>query len=260
MRIVTYNLFKGGKPDYSAWQQILDTHQPELFLAQESSAPQQYLAHLSAEQQARYAGGMAWQAVGTNYWGSAVCVRDGTVTPIAGIAALGGWVTGVTVTGSSWQAPGRSLQVISLHTPTVKGRTYLKELGRILDVLAAVRDPHADLVLGGDFNVTVGRRQAGEPLANRPGELALLDRLEREFGLISCWQTAHPGEPLPQTLRWLFKDDSLPYHCDGIFVPASWQGHLQSCDVVRTWAGGSDHYPVVATFAPDDDRPQAAGC
>jgi endonuclease/exonuclease/phosphatase family metal-dependent hydrolase len=79
----------------------------------------------------------------------------------------------------------------------------------------------------------------------------LLQRLRDEFDLIPCWQTAHPGERLARTLRWMRRLDSLPYHCDGIFVPSSWAPALQSCTVLENeeWSVISDHNPVVATFA-----------
>jgi endonuclease/exonuclease/phosphatase family metal-dependent hydrolase len=118
----------------------------------------------------------------------------------------------------------------------------------ILDQLSPFRDG-ADLILGGDFNVVVGYRQPGERLRVSRGERAILERLSEEFGLTSCWQAAHPGRRLAQTLRWS-ADRSAPYHCDGIFVPASWLDRLVSCRVVRgtRWQQLSDHNPVVAEF------------
>jgi endonuclease/exonuclease/phosphatase family metal-dependent hydrolase len=121
----------------------------------------------------------------------------------------------------------------------------------ILDRLAPLRTD-ADLVLGGDFNVAVGHRQPGETLRVSHGERTILDRLAGEFGLISCWQAAHPGRRLAQTLRWS-GDRLAPYHCDGIFAPAAWGARLASCRVVTgaRWARLSDHNPVVAEFRAD---------
>jgi hypothetical protein len=81
------------------------------------------------------------------------------------------------------------------------------------------------------------------------GERGILDRLVQEFGLVSCWQAAHPNRPLAQTLRWS-ADRHPPYHCDGIFVPRSWLDRLVSCRVIRgsRWNALSDHNPVVAEF------------
>jgi endonuclease/exonuclease/phosphatase family metal-dependent hydrolase len=105
--------------------------------------------------------------------------------------------------------------------------------------------------LGGDFNVAVALRQPDHPLYNCPGERALLVRLRDELGLLPCWQAAHPDETPARTLRWMRRLDSLPYHCDGIFVPAGWIPALRSCEVLEdeAWHALSDHNPVVATFA-----------
>ena len=44
--------------------------------------------------------------------------------------------------------------------------------------------------------------------------------------------------------------DSLPYHCDGIFVPSAWVPALLSYEVLEdaAWCTLSDHNPVVADF------------
>jgi endonuclease/exonuclease/phosphatase family metal-dependent hydrolase len=119
---------------------------------------------------------------------------------------------------------------------------------RILDEIAALA-AGSDLILGGDFNVVVGYRLAHEPIQVTRGERLLLERLTNEFGLISCWQAANPGRRLAQTLRWS-ANRTLPYHCDGIFVPSGWRDRLLSCRVVRgsRWSAMSDHNPVVAEF------------
>jgi endonuclease/exonuclease/phosphatase family metal-dependent hydrolase len=104
-------------------------------------------------------------------------------------------------------------------------------------------------VLGGDFNVAVGYRRQNERVKFVPGERDLLDRLANEFDLVSCWQAANPDRPLAQTLRWS-GNPTVPYHCDGIFVPQSWLPRLISCRVVHgsRWRQLSDHNPVVAEF------------
>lgn len=60
---------------------------------------------------------------------------------------------------------------------------------------------------------------------------------------------ANPNEDLPQTLRWS-RNKTLPYHCDRIFVSASWYRYLDRCEVLDspTWELLSDHSPVVATL------------
>jgi endonuclease/exonuclease/phosphatase family metal-dependent hydrolase len=108
-------------------------------------------------------------------------------------------------------------------------------------------DNRADWVLGGDFNLAVGVRHAGEAVPSDPPWL--LRRLRREFNLMSCWQAVHPNRDLAQTLRWS-RNPATPYHCDGLFVPAGWYRHLEDCQVITdpSWDRLSDHNPVVATF------------
>ena len=43
------------------------------------------------------------------------------------------------------------------------------------------------MILGGDWNLTVGLRRSTEEMKNTPGEVKLLDRLERELGVIPAW-------------------------------------------------------------------------
>ena len=78
-------------------------------------------------------------------------------------------------------------------------------------------------------------------------DLAIQARLADKFGLVNCWQTANPNQPLPQTLRWT-KDRTIPFHCDGLFVPKSWKDRLESCVVLSgdDWNRLSDHNPVIA--------------
>src|SRR5256885_412477 len=71
-----------------------------------------------------------------------------------------------------------------------------------------------------------------EPVRMTRAEAAILDRVEQECGLVACWQAAHPGQPLARTLRWRHRADSLPYHCDGLFVPAGWLPALRDCSIL----------------------------
>jgi hypothetical protein len=146
----------------------------------------------------------------------------------------------------------------------------------MLDLIGQHRGD-GDLIIGGDFNLTVGqrhhseRRDDGTPWLTAEAELAVQARLGEEFGLINCWQTANPGMPLAQTLRW--SGEPRPpicpqcppvrsFHCDGIFVPASWGTPF--CTVINNeeWTGRndgrrlprSDHNPVVATFTTGECR------
>ena len=74
-------------------------------------------------------------------------------------------------------------------------------------------------------------------------------RFQREFGLMNCWQMAHPNQDLVQTLRWS-NDKTKPFHCDGIFASAHWYRFLDGAEVIsgEDWDRLSDHNPVVASF------------
>jgi len=171
--------------------------------------------------------------------------------PLAVPEDFTGRVVAAVVEDYDWPGIGISPVVaLSIHAPTRKGSSYVKEMGRILDFAATLAGT-SPLILAGDFNVVVGLREPGQPIGITRGEKALLQRLREEFSLVACWQTAHPGEPLARTLRWMHRIDSLPYHCDGIFIPAEWASALRACEVLETqeWCALSDHNPVVATLA-----------
>jgi hypothetical protein len=121
-------------------------------------------------------------------------------------------------------------------------------VNQILDMIA----DHAGgggLVIGGDFNLSISARQADEGRRTPSADLAIQRRLRDEFGLVNCWREANPGRPPAQTLRWSNAPE-VPYHCDGLFVPRSWAGHLRACEVISSldWDRLSDHNPVVARF------------
>jgi endonuclease/exonuclease/phosphatase family metal-dependent hydrolase len=161
-----------------------------------------------------------------------------------------GWVTAADVRGLPWSPGERPLRLFCLHTPTRKDGNYLGEVNRIIDIIVSMAHGH-DVVVGGDFNITVSLRHESEPKQNALGEPEALRRLRRELGLINCWQTLHPNQVLPQTHQHKFQADSAPHHLDGLFVPATWYRYLDSCDVLNgmPWIGRSDHFPVVASFA-----------
>jgi hypothetical protein len=218
---------------------------PALVLAQECRAP----AVAPGERfRTRATDTILWQPVAGRRWGSALLSRAGTVTAVA-VTGFEGWVVGGEVHGSGL-GDGRPIRSFSIHGPAGE-RGYIRTMHEILDRIALFADG-ADLVLGGDFNVVVGYRQPREKLKVSRGERSILDRLTREFALVSCWQAANPDRPLAQTLRWT-ANRSAPYHCDGIFVPATWLDRLVSCRVVRgsRWNALSDHNPVIATFRRD---------
>ena len=249
-RLVTYNIGQGGSRDPTLWTRILLDLSPDLLFVQESRNPtHSWLPALASARPESW----LWTSVRNGRWGSGLWVRNGCLTPLAVPEAFTGRVVAAIVEGCAWPGAGISPVIaFSIHAPTRKGSSYLKEVGRILD-FAGESAEGIPLILAGDFNVAVGQRQPGQTLSTTRGEQRLLERLRDEFSLLPCWQTAHPNEPLARTLRWLHRSDSLPYHCDGIFIPASWTSALQSCSVLEgdEWHTLSDHNPVIATLSFD---------
>ena len=172
-------------------------------------------------------------------------VRGLRATPLR-IPGFAGWVVGAELSGPGW-APARPLRVFSIHCP-VGERGYIRTLHQILDRIARLASG-ADLLLGGDFNVVVGHRQPNERIRMSRGEREILDRLSAEFGLISCWQAAHPGARAradPSMVRRPRGALPLRRHLRA----AAWSARLVSCRVVTgsRWAALSDHNPVLAEF------------
>jgi endonuclease/exonuclease/phosphatase family metal-dependent hydrolase len=249
MRIVTYNFLRAGSQKRCGhWSRVIRNLKPDLVLAQEcrppADSPGERFRHERQD-------ALAWQPVASRGWGSGLFARAASLVPIA-IPDFEGWVVGGEVRNAGWSA-GR-LIVFSIHGPAGE-RGYIRTMHQILDCIAPFRIG-ADLVLGGDFNVAVGYREAKDQIRFLRRERELLDRLTDEFRLVSSWQAANPGRRLAQTLRWM-GNPAAPYHCDGIFVPRSWLPRLVSCRVVRGsyWTRLSDHNPVVAEFRTLAARP-----
>jgi endonuclease/exonuclease/phosphatase family metal-dependent hydrolase len=238
-RLATYNLHQGGARAAAA--QLLVDGQVDLLCLQETRDPARLPLPEGVPDPL-----VIWQPVPGKPWGSAVLIRGGTAAGLPLPPDLAGWVAGVEFSG--WGG-ARPVQVFSIHAPPGPDHSYTRMVGRILDVVAAGA-AGADVVLAGDFNVVVGRRQPTEPVRVTRAETAILDRLEHEFGLVAAWQAAHPGQPLARTLRWRHRADSLPYHCDGLFLPTAWLPTLRDCTILEgdPWDVASDHHPVVATL------------
>lgn len=254
VRLVAYNMGQGGSRDPALWARTLHGLAPDLLFVQESRDPKQsWLKSLPDTSGApgTHRQTYLWTQVPNGRWGSGLWVSAGNLTPLPVPEDFTGRVVAALVEGRAWPDTGMSPVVaLSIHAPTRKGSSYIKEVGRILDFAGKLANS-LPLVLAGDFNVAVGLRHPGHLMSITPGERALLERMHGDFGLIPCWQTAHPGEPLARTLRWLRRSDSLPYHCDGLFIPMAWASALQSCTVLEddAWAALSDHNPVVATIS-----------
>lgn len=236
MRIVTYNLAHRAKEQ---WSKIFSDFDPGIVLAQEARHPQVDVPDIYKANKDKF----LWSPI-TGSWGNVLFIKQGKMTRL-NLPELGNWVTAVEVTEFDWPPlSNRPLRLFNVHVPTREGVHKVKLfLNDLLDKIINFSS-EADLIIGGDFNLTVGLRGKNDSKDSQ----TLLTRLRKEFGLINCWQTANPNQPLPQTLRW-GTDKTIPYHCDGIFVPAAWYQYLDSCEVFsQGWETLSDHNPVVATF------------
>ena len=226
------------------WSKVLEEIGPDVFLIQETVEPRE---HLSAHFYEQAAGRIVWKKVEGRRWGSAVYAGRGEVKAIE-LPDFHGHVAGAEIGGIDWpDGNSRPLRVFSIHAPYRRG--YARAVGAILDMLAENAEG-GDLVIGGDFNLTVGVRRAEEARATNAADLEIQRRLREEFGLLNCWQATHNDVPLAQTLRWSSDGGAYPYHCDGLFVPKSWSAALRFCEVISSpeWDGLSDHNPVEARF------------
>jgi len=237
MKIATYNLRAGGRRgDRIHWRRMIEVFAPEILLVQETRHPSHYL---EPDFHTANANRIHWLAAPDRKWGSAIYVRSGQLKPLT-LPKHSGYIVAAEVIGNDWsRRTGRPLHVVSLHVPA----PYKGPMNEILDFMATLESTH-DLILGGDFNLAVGVRHASEPVPSDPPWL--LRRLRREFNLMSCWQAVHPNRDLAQTLRWA-GNPAMPYHCDGVFVPAAWYRYLEDCQVISdpSWDMLSDHNPVV---------------
>jgi hypothetical protein len=237
MRIATWNLRENMGA--GAWPRLWDTLGLNILFLQESAQPQTNDPH-------------HWELVDGIKWGSAVVLSSGRIEPIA-IPDYRGWVVGGEVVGGNLPMDDRRLFAFSLHSPrssnTAKRQSYVKEVDAVITILKSpVVHSECDLMIGGDFNFTIGERQPGEFRETKNSEREVIQRMA-EFGLSSCWSMSHPDLPLEQTLRWVSDrapHKSTPFHCDGIFVPHRWKDKT-SCEVFTSACYRiSDHNPVVA--------------
>jgi endonuclease/exonuclease/phosphatase family metal-dependent hydrolase len=227
-------MLKGGGRRVAPDQVLRDTR-ADLLLLQEAAGFAGVEAH------------RVWQPVQARAWGSAIQVAHGRLVPIP-VHGFAGWVA-----GARWHGPLEEpgVAVFSVHAPHGDGG-YAGRMHHILDAIAdAGRSAGTtDIIVGGDFNIGVSARShSGSPARTRDRAVQL--RLHDEFGLINVRDALHPKALPVQTLRWT-GNPTVPYHCDGLFVPQRWLATLRSCVVLssRRWCERSDHNPVLATFTP----------
>lgn len=243
MKIVTFN--GAGKQN---WQAALGLD-PDILLFQEAPAPPPEIADRIERVPTR------------NKWGSAVYFKKGEFTPVKiqhDYDWLPGWLVGVDVeNGSHPLGFAKKLRILSLHAPpqSVSGSNYPETVKQLLGVVAQNRGD-GEIVLGGDFNLlSLAERHPEETKNDSSWEATRAEREIHkqldELELMNCWQAKNPGMPLGRTLRYRSKESSSAFHCDGLFVPKTWQQDLVSADILETadWMARSDHNPVVATFS-----------
>jgi hypothetical protein len=195
MKVATYNILKGGSQRVH-WVRMIEGFGVDLLLVQESYPHQEHLPPLLYPDAGSRS---AWEMVEQNGWGSAVFSRTGSVKPVP-VPGFTGWVVGAAISGASWRAGvADPLLAFSVHAPSRK-ESYQKQVNKLLDEIKKVARGR-DVVIGGDFNLTVSRWPGPErPTCKQ--DLVIQARLADEFGLLNCWQAANPGQPLHQTLRW----------------------------------------------------------
>ncbi|MCY2974662.1 MAG: hypothetical protein NTW52_08355 [Planctomycetota bacterium] len=241
MKLATYNILKGGSK-LVHWSKMIDEIEVDLLLVQESYPHDSHLPALLYPNIQRQS---IWDKAQPNSWGSGIFSKSGLLSRIS-IPSFDGWVVGSELTLASWQVPDERLMVFCIHAPDGPG-SYAGQVNRILDAIASIACER-DIIIGGDFNLTVSH-WSGSDRKTKERDLAIQERLTSEFGLFNCWQEANPDKQPAQTLRWS-GDRTIPYHCDGLFVPKAWKERLESCVVLSgdDWNQLSDHNPVVAEF------------
>lgn len=231
LRLATYNFLSGGSRKRDGhWRVMRERIAPHILFAQECrTAGSQFKHKLHRDALARR-------------WGTGVFSEDARLKRIV-IDDFDGWVVGGQLPRRMWLTK-RPVRAFSIHCPA-GDHGYIRTMHLILDRLSAIAED-ADLVLAGDFNVVTGLREPNDVIRMSRGERVLLERMRDELKLLPCWQTANPGQPLAQTLRWT-GNRAAPYHCDGIFIPETWRDRLRSCTIHSgpEWDALSDHNPVV---------------
>lgn len=241
MKLATYNILKGGSK-LVHWSKMVDEVEVDLLLVQESHPHHSHLPPLLYPDIQMHS---VWDKAQPNSWGSGIFSKTGKLNQKL-IPHFNGWVVGAELTGASWQPMGESLLIFCIHAPDGPGG-YAGQVNRILDEISVIAG-ESKIIIGGDFNLSVSH-WAGSERKTKEQDLAIQRRLATEFGLINCWQEANPDQQPQQTLRWS-RDRTIPYHCDGLFVPKTWQDRLERCMVLSDddWTCLSDHNPVVAQF------------
>lgn len=179
MRLLTYNLRFGGASKLH-WTKVLAECSPDVFFVQETFEP---MLHLSPAEHGELHRNAHWQAVTNLNWGTAIWSRDTRARPLT-LPDFQGHLVGLELNDPPFAfGSARPLRVFSVHAPNRGG--YHGAVHGMLDTIAKCYD-NGDVIVGGDFNLTVGERHAAETLTTSSADRAILTRLRDEFGLASA--------------------------------------------------------------------------
>ena len=196
----------------------------------------------------RWSKQVAGREVPKRKWGSWVVPSHGAIEPID-IPGYEGWVA-----GGRWIPDATSgldpLHIFSIHSPTKSKDdprgAYVAESRKIVDAICGRVPSGVPLVIGGDFNfASFGERQQPTALKTSKAEATALQSF-RKLDFKVAWCDSHPGQALPQTIRWT-RDPAKPFHCDG-FLLRGFDNDATQCEVLTGGivARKSDHNAVAA--------------
>ncbi len=245
LRLMSYNICRGGVAREAAIASIIRASEPDLVILQEATQPH-VVANLSAAtglttwaaHRGRSLAVLSKYALAEHHWHRSFWSRHAFLE--------------LTVAGFDLRVVGVHLS--ALHAEWTEERRRL-ELRAMLGAIRA--RAHGFHVVTGDFNTLA----PGEPF-----DLHKLPRRLRPFvwmsggnirwrtidsivkaGYVDGWRHRHPAVPsMPTFPTW---DPHL--RLDYVFVPAMFADRLTSCEVVREPSEvttASDHFPVLATL------------
>jgi len=232
MRIVSWNCCRGPCLVRAAQLAGLE---PDIVVLQECARPEG-----AAGGPVRWFGENAQQGV-------AVIARDGyQLVDVAPAADMPDSVFAVRVVGPV------SFALLAVWTHPLP--TYVGALDRGLSAYGDLLRGGPAVVMG-DFNSHWRFDKPGQSLTHA----ATVERLRRDFGLVSAYHAAHPDVEFgaePATLYWQWRE-TQPFHIDYCFLPQHWVPHVRSATVgsYAQWEGESDHRPLLVDIDVPDGRP-----
>jgi exodeoxyribonuclease-3 len=244
-RLMTYNIYQGGKGRVDAISKVINACSPDLVLLQEATDPS------NVERIAAATGMADWRAFSRQSLGYL------SRQPVA----FSDWIRPRFSRHAFIEVvPAEGLRLFGVHLSAVHAawteRRRVMELRALLSSVARHQDGFH--VLSGDFN-TVAPGEVFDlqrlPLRLRPLVWASGGRIRwrtiqtvLDAGYIDGYRFKHPDEPGP-TLPTTGPHLRLDY----VFVAQRYSERLLACDVVNhpEAARASDHFPIVADLLTD---------